>query len=70
MKLKNEVYDVLKWVVTILLPALGVLYAALGAFWPLPAVQAVVGSLAAVAVFLGTLINRSTKAYNQEPEEH
>lgn len=65
MKLKNEVYDALKWVVTVLLPALGALYASLGALWGFPAVEAVVGTLAAVALFLGALINRSTKRYNE-----
>jgi hypothetical protein len=66
MKLKNEVYDILKWVVTILLPATSAFYAALAIFWGLPKGVEVSGSLGALAVFLGALINRSTRKYNKE----
>lgn len=69
MKLKNEVYDALKWVTTILLPALGALYAALAVFWGFPKGVEVSGSLGAVAAFLGALINRSSKVYNKIPNE-
>ena len=33
MKLNNKVYDVLKWIALILLPALGTLYFALAGIW-------------------------------------
>lgn len=69
MKLKNEVYDAVKWVVTILLPALSALYAGLAVLWGFPAGVEVSGSLGLLAAFLGAIINRSTKKYNEIPNE-
>lgn len=69
VNLKNEVYDVVKWVVTILLPALSAFYAALAVLWGLPAGVEVSGSLGALAVLLGALMNRSTKSYNEKTDE-
>ena len=60
MKLSNAQYDFMKWVVMVLLPGLGVLYAALGAIWGLPYVQQIVGTLAAVCTFLGTMLQISS----------
>lgn len=68
MKLKNEVYDHIKWVVTILLPALSAFYAALAVLWGFPAGVEVSGSLGALAAFLGALINRSTKNYEADAD--
>ena len=36
MKLPNKVYDVLKWVAILFLPAIAVLYKSLAAEWGLP----------------------------------
>ena len=33
MKISNKLYDILKWVVIIVLPAAGTLYAALSTVW-------------------------------------
>lgn len=33
MKLTNKTYDILKWIVVIVLPAAATLYAALGGIW-------------------------------------
>ena len=35
MKLNNKVYDILKWLVIIVMPAVATLYAALAAVWML-----------------------------------
>ena len=59
----NKVYDVLKFVVMLFLPAVSTLYFGLGAIWDLPNVEQVVGSIAAIAAFLGALTGLSTKAY-------
>lgn len=63
-ELKNASYDRLKWVVQIFLPAAGALYAALGLLWGFPAVEAVVGTSAALALFGGSLLGISAKSFN------
>ena len=50
MKLSNQVYDVLKFLCTILLPACGTLYFALARIWNLPLAEEIVGTLSAIAV--------------------
>ena len=36
MKMSNTVYDIIKWIALILLPAIGTLYFALAGIWDLP----------------------------------
>ena len=67
MNLSNKVYDILKFVAQILLPALGTLYFALASIWGLPYGEQIVGTLTAVDAFLGALLGISTKRYNKEP---
>lgn len=66
MKLPDKVYDVLKWICMIVLPALGTCYAALATIWGFPCAEQVVGTIAAVTTLLGAIIGISTKAYNKE----
>ena len=66
--LNNKVYDVLKWVCLIALPACGVLYAALAVLWGWAYTKEVVGTIAAVETFLGALLGVSTAQYNKEAE--
>ena len=66
MKLSNKVYDILKFIAMILLPALGTLYFALGGIWDWPYVEQIVGTITAVDTFLGTLLGISTYQYNKE----
>lgn len=61
--MSNRVYDVLKWVAQILLPALGTLYFALAGVWGLPNAEEVVGTIVAVDTFLGALLKVSANAY-------
>ncbi len=66
MKMSNNVYDWLKWIAQVLLPALGTLYAALGAALGWGNVDVVVSIIMAVDAFLGTLLGISTAQYNKE----
>ncbi len=63
-ELKNGTYDRLKWVVQIFMPAVAVLYAALGLLWGLPLVEPVIGTVSAVALFGGTLLGLSKKSFD------
>lgn len=62
--LSNDVYDGLKFVALVLLPAMGTLYSALDALWRFGYALQVVGSLSAVDAFLGALLHVSTSSYN------
>lgn len=62
--LSNRSYDILKRIVTVVLPGLGALYFALAQIWGLPMADQVVGTISAVNVFLGVVLGISTKAYN------
>lgn len=65
MKLTNKIYDVLKWVCLIGLPALSALYFSVASVWHLPYSGEVTGTIAAIGTFLGGLIGISTMNYNK-----
>ena len=68
-KLSNKVYDCLKFLCTIMLPALGTLYFALSKIWGLPLAEEIVGTLSAIAVFIGAVIGISSVQYNKENDD-
>lgn len=63
----NKLYDILKWVGLICLPALASAYAAIGALWGWPNVTAVVGTITTLGALVGALIGIS--AYSRRTEE-
>lgn len=65
-KMSNKVYDALKAVCTIFLPATATLYASLSGIWGLPLAKEICGTLAAVELFIGAIIGISSAAYNKE----
>ena len=68
MKMSNRVYDVLKFIAQILLPAIGTLYFALAKIWGFPYAAEIVGTISAVDAFLGALLGISTMQYNKEQQ--
>lgn len=68
MKMNDKTYDVLKWIATYLLPALGTLYFALAQIWNLPYGEQVVGSITAIDTFLGVVLGLSASQYNKQKE--
>jgi hypothetical protein len=62
--MNDKVYDVLKWIAMILLPALGTLYFALAQIWGLPCAEQVVGTITAFDAFLGVLLGISSSKMN------
>lgn len=65
MTMTNKTYDILKWFAQIVLPALATLYAALAGIWGFPYGEEIVGTISAVDVFLGALLQISTNNYNK-----
>ena len=63
MKMDSKVYDVLKYIAQIILPALATLYFALSKIWGLPCGEEVVGTISALDVFLGAILGISSMNY-------
>lgn len=61
--MSNKMYDVLKWIAQLFLPAAGALYFALANIWGLPYGEEIVGTITAVDAFLGVILGISSKAY-------
>lgn len=69
MKLNNNVYNILKWICIIVLPAIGTLYFTLAQIWGFPYAGEVTATITAIDTFLGALIGISTINYNKEKGE-
>lgn len=67
--MSNKVFDVVRLIGELILPALATLYAALGAIWGWPYIEAIVGTLAAITAFIGAIVNGLRKAYNKKEEQ-
>lgn len=65
MKLNDNIYNVLKWVALIVLPAIATLYGTLGNIWGFPYVAEITATITAIDTFVGALLGISTKAYNK-----
>lgn len=66
MKLDSKVYDVLKWVATIVLPSLAVLYGTLGKIWGLPYTEQIPLTITAIQVFMTALLGISSANYYKD----
>ena len=66
MKLNNKLYDILKWLVIIVLPACATLYAALASVWGWPFVEQITTTITAVDTFLGAVLCISSINYHKE----
>ena len=69
INMSNKVYDILKWVAQILLPAIGTLYFALAAIWNLPFAEEIVGTITAIDAFLGAILKISSDSYKENNNE-
>lgn len=63
---KNDrIYDALKWICQIVIPAIATLYFTLSGIWGFPYGEQVVGTLTAIDTFLGVCLGISTYQYNK-----
>lgn len=63
MRLPDKVYDFLKWITMIVLPALATAYVGLAAIWGWPYADEVAKSTTVVCTLLGALLGISTAQY-------
>lgn len=68
IELQNKTYDFLNSLVRIILPALGTLYFTLSSIWGLPYANEVVGTIAAVSLFGGIVIQLARNDWQYEDE--
>ena len=66
MQLNSKVYDVLKWITMIVLPALATAYVGLAAIWGFPYADEVAKTTAVICTLLGALLGISTAQYNKD----
>lgn len=66
LKLPDKLYDVLKWLTLIVIPAIGTLYLSLSNIWNLQFGQQISATCQATALFVGIIIGISQVKYNGE----
>ena len=66
MVLPDKVYNILKWICLIALPAIAVFYFTISKIWGLPYGAEIPATINAVAVLIGALIGISQHAINKE----
>lgn len=66
MKLNNTVYDVLKYLGTIVMPALAVAYQSLAQVWNLPFPEQIPNTILIVVTLLNTCLQISSTAYYKD----
>ena len=69
MILPDKVYNVLKWVCLIALPAFAVFYAVIAKIWGLPYEAEIPATINAVAVLIGALIGVSHLSIKKGEED-
>ena len=65
MKLPDTIYDILKWVTLVVIPALATAYVGLSAVWGWQYADQIAKTAAVVCTLLGSLLGISTAQYNK-----
>ena len=65
MKMSNKVYDVLKWLTVVVLPALATFYSLLSETWNLPFSEQIPTTITGLSTLLGACLMISSSNYNQ-----
>lgn len=64
--MSNKLYDILKWISMVFLPAMATLYFALAGIWGFPYAEEVVGTITAVDTCLGVLLGITSAQYHKK----
>ena len=67
--MSNKLFDTLRFLQTVLLPAIGTLYFALADIWGLPYAEQVVGTVTALTAFLGAFVEYKRRTYRGGEDE-
>lgn len=63
MIIPNVVYDTLKWICIVVLPALACCYSALAAVWHFPLAEEIPQTILIIQTFIGALLGISSAQY-------
>jgi len=66
MTLSNKVYDILKFIAQLVLPALATLILTLFGIWGLPYGEQISATIMAIDTFLGAILGISSKVYSNK----
>lgn len=69
MILNEKLYEVLKWVCLIVLPAVATFIYAIGTIWQLPNMTPICETITAVATLIGCIIGVSSVNYYEQKEK-
>ena len=64
--MSNKLYDVLKWMAMVVLPAIGTAYAGLAVIWGFPYGEEILGTIGIAEVFLGSVLQISSAQYKKK----
>ena len=62
--MNNKVYDILKFIAQIVLPALATFYLTIASIWSLPFGEEISGTIMAIDTLLGAILMISSTKYN------
>lgn len=65
MKMSNKMYDTLKQITQVALPAVGVFYATVANIWGLPFGEEIAATVAAAVTMLGAFLGVSSAVYKK-----
>ncbi len=69
MKMSNSLYDILKWLTVVVLPALATFYALLANTWNLPYAEQIPTTITGLSTLLGACLMISSSNYNKEDSQ-
>ncbi len=69
MKMSNSLYDILKWLTVVVLPALATFYALLANTWNLPFAEQIPTTITGLSTLLGACLMISSSNYNKEDSQ-
>ena len=64
--MSNKMYDVLKWITMVVLPAIASLYTGLAGIWGLPMAEQIPDTIMIVVTFLGIVLGISSAQYKNK----
>lgn len=64
--MSNKVYDVLKFIAQILLPAIATLYTSIAKIWGFPFGTEIGATIMAIDAFMGAILMISSNSYNKQ----
>jgi hypothetical protein len=69
MQLSDKWYNILKWLVVIVIPAITTAYVGLSAVWGWPYAEAIAKTSAIICTLLGSILGISTAQYYKQPPD-